>query len=392
MASVTGGRARQPFFRGGGMLKDQLIGDLYEAAVTQDGFLEVFHDVTEALGANVFHMFSWDAARNAPHLSTYSPGRGWDEVIALYDQYYGALDPRREHVQRAALGEFAFCQDYVSDAYVERSEFYQDYQLPSGFRYLMGVRLARPGGSDILLGMLRSSGRTPFSEEERATAAGMTGHLQRTINLWQDTRVLHRDAALGAELMEQLGLAVFALGRDQRVLFANAQAEALLRASTCLRLEHGRLHATFAADHDGLQAALSRVAKSRKGESFAVRPSLGAAHELFLGISLLPANAAHAAFGDAAMMVTVRRRGAASPVTAAQLRQAFGLSVAEAAVAEALILGRSPDEYADIAGVAVSTVRTQLRSIYEKTASRSQAEAVGAMLWVLSQNKTVMRQ
>lgn len=120
-----------------------------------------------------------------------------------------------------------------------------------------------------------------------------------------------------------------------------------------------------------------------------MRPSLGAAHELFLGISLLPAHAAHAAFGDAAMMVTVRRRGAASPVTAAQLRQAFGLSAAEAAVAEALIVGRSPDEYAASAGVAVSTVRTQLRSIYEKTASRSQAEAVGAMLWVLSQNKPV---
>lgn len=369
------------------MLKDQLIGDLYEAAVTQDGFLEIFHDVTEVLGANVFHMFSWDPVRNAPHLSTYSPGRGWDDIIARYDQYYGALDPRREHVARAALGEFAFCQDYVSDAYVERSEFYQDYQLPSGFRYLMGVRLARPGGSDILLGMLRANGRTPFSDEERATAAGMTGHLQRTINLWQDTRVLHRDAALGAELMEQLGLAVFALGRDQRVLFANAQAEALLRASTCLRLEHGRLTAAFAADNDGLQAALARVAKSRKGESLAVRPALGAPHEVFLGISQLPANAAHAAFGNAAMLVTARRKGDGPPVTAMQLRQAFGLSAAEAAVGEALIAGKTPDEYAADANVAMSTVRSQLRAIFEKTCTRSQAEAVGAMLWVLSQHR-----
>jgi DNA-binding CsgD family transcriptional regulator len=369
------------------VLKDQLIGDLYEAAVTQDGFLDVFHDVTEALGANVFHMFSWDPVRNAPHLSTYSPGRGWDDAIARYDQYYGALDPRRAHVERAAQGEFAFCQDYVSDAYVERSEFYQDFQLPSGFRYLMGVRLARPGGSDILLGMLRANGRAPFSDEERATAAGMTGHLQRTINLWQDTRVLHRDAAVGAELMEQLGLAVFALGRDQRVLFANAQAEALLRASTCLRLEHGRLAAAFAADNDGLQAALARVAKSRKGESLAVRPALGAPHEVFLGISQLPANAAHAAFGDAAMLVTARRKGDAAPVTAVQLRQAFGLSAAEAAVGEALIAGKTPDEYAANANVAMSTVRSQLRAIFEKTCTRSQAEAVGAMLWVLSQRR-----
>lgn len=386
-ASETGGVAQTAVPGGNRLLKDQLIGDLYEAAVTKDGFLDVFQQVTESLGANMFHMFSWDAARNAPHLSIYSPGGQWDRVIELYDQYYGALDPRREPVTRAGLGEFVFCQDHISDAYIERSEFYQDYQLPSGIRYLMGVRLARPGSDDILLGMLRAQERDRFSDEERATAASMTGHLQRTINLWQDTRVLHRDAALGAELMAQLGLAVFALGRDQRVLFANAQAEALLRASTCLRLEYGRLSATLAADNDGLQAALARVVKSRKGESVAVRPALGAPHEIFLGISLLPAHAARAAFGDAALMVTARQRGAASPVTSAQLRQAFGLTAAEAAVGEALIMGKAPDEYAEDAGVALSTVRTQLRAIYEKTCSRSQAEAVGAMLWVLSQHK-----
>ncbi|MCO5399533.1 helix-turn-helix transcriptional regulator [Ralstonia soli] len=369
------------------MLKDQLIGDLYEAAVTQDGFLEAFQQVTESLGADMFHMFSWDAVRNAPQLSVYSPKREIDDTIRLYDQYYGALDPRRGFVERANVREFAFCQDHLSDVYVERSEFFQDYQIPAGFRYLMGVRLERPGSSDILLGMLRAHGRTPYSEENRFNAAGMAGHLQRTINLWRDTRVLHRDAAIGAELMEQLGLAVFALGRDQRVLFANAQAEALLRASTCLRLEHGRLCATFAADNDGLQAALARVAKTRKGESVTVRPRLGAPHEIFLGISQLPAHAAHAAFGDAAMLITARRRGDAAPVTAMQLRQAFGLSAAEAAVGEALIAGKTPDEYAASAGVAMSTVRSQLRAIYEKTCTRSQTEAVGTMLWVLSQRK-----
>ena len=53
-------------------------------------------------------------------------------------------------------------------------------------------------------------------------------------------------------------------------------------------------------------------------------------------------------------------------------------------VAEALIGGKAPDEYAASTGVSLATVRTQLRAIYDKTNTRSQAEAVGAMLWVLS--------
>ncbi|MCY1222872.1 hypothetical protein D9M72_349790 [compost metagenome] len=54
-------------------------------------------------------------------------------------------------------------------------------------------------------------------------------------------------------------------------------------------------------------------------------------------------------------------------------------------MAEALICGKTPDEYAASARVSLATVRTQLRAIFDKTNTRSQAEAVGAMLWVLSQ-------
>ncbi|MBN3777768.1 helix-turn-helix transcriptional regulator [Burkholderia sp. Ac-20345] len=369
------------------MQRDQLIGDLYEAALQPDGFLEVFHRVSESLGANVFHMFSWDAARNAPQFSIYSPRVEFDEIIARYERYYGALDPRRGFVENAPLGEFVCCQDHLTERDVERSEFFQDYQIPAGFRYLMGIRFARPGSDNILLGLLRAHGRTPYSSEERAALTGMAGHLQRSINLWRDASVLHRDATLGAELMEELGLSVFALDRHSRVVFVNRAAESMLRATTCLKLENGHLSATSAPQNDALKAALTRVAKTRKSESLALSGTSVAAHEIFLSIAVLSGQALQATFGDATMLVTVRRRSATPLVVAQQLRQSFGLSSAEAAVAEALISGKTPDECAASAGVSLATVRTQLRAIYEKTHSRNQAEAVGRMLWVLPQHK-----
>jgi DNA-binding CsgD family transcriptional regulator/PAS domain-containing protein len=365
------------------LIRDQLIGDLYEAALRHDSFLEVFHQVTQTLGANFFHMFSWDAARNAPHLSIYSPGGEVDDIIARYDQYYGALDPRRSFVEKAAVGEFVCCHDHLTDQDVARSEFFQDYQIPAGFRYLMGVRFARPGGDDVLLGMLRAHGRTPYSPEERAAAASMTEHLQRSINLWQDAKILHRDAAIGSELMEEQGLAVLALDRSSRVVFANRAAESMLRATAPLKLAHGRLTAAIAAENDGLQRAIARVTKTRQGESLALQSVLKATHEVFLNISYLPALAVRAAFGEAIIMITARRRSAGTLVVAQQLQQAFGLSKAEAAVAEALVSGKTPEECATSIGVSLATVRTQLRAIYEKTHSRNQAEAVSAMLWVL---------
>lgn len=367
--------------------KEHLIGDLYEAALRQEGFLDVFQSVAESVGANVFHMFSWDVLRNAPHLSIYTPDVDLDTVVQRYDQYYGALDPRRSFVEKAGIGELVCCQDYLSEQDIARSEFFQDYQLPSGLRYLMGLRLARPGSDDILLGLIRAKGRPPYTMQERVAAAGMAGHLQRAINLWQDARVLHRDAAVGTELMAQLGLAVFALDRRARVMFANHAGEAILRATTCLRLEHGRLAASSAAENEGMKAAMARVEKTRKAESLALRTTAGAPPEIFVCIACLPGHDTRAAFGEATLLLTARRRGSAPMVAAKALQQAFRLSVAEAAVAEALISGKTPDEYAALAGVSLATVRTQLRAIFDKTCARSQAEAVGTMLWVLSQHE-----
>jgi len=366
---------------------DKLIGNLYEAALRTDSFLEVFHEVAETLGGNVFHMFSWDTARNAPQFSIYSPRAEFDDVIARYEQYYGALDPRRNFVAQAPLGEFVCCHDYLTDADVARSEFFQDFQIPAGFRYLMGVRLSQPGSDDILLGLLRAHGRTPYSSDDRAAAARTVDHLARAITLWRDAQVLRRDAALGAELMQEQGLAVFALDRQARVVSVNRIAETMLRATACVKLEHGRLCASVAAENDALKAALARVQKTRQGESLALRNAPHAAHEIFLNISALPDRTMHGAFGDAAILITARRRGERPLVVAQQLRHTFGMSNAEAAVAEALLGGKTPDECAASAGVSVATIRTQLRAIYEKTQTRSQAEAVSRMLWVLPRSR-----
>lgn len=367
------------------MSGDHLIGDLYESAAQRDGFLEVFQTVAEALGANVFHMFSWDSLRNAPRLSIYTPDVRWDEVIERYDQYYGALDPRRQFVEQAKVGQLVFCDEHLSERDIARSEFFQDYQIPSGVRYLMGARLARPDSDDILLGMLRAPDRPPYTAEERAAANSMVGHMQRSINLWQDTRILHRDAALGTELMEQLGLAVFALDRHSRVVFTNAAADSMLRQTLCVRLRHGRLTAVHTDQDATLQKTIRHVAKTRQGVSLALRPATGAPPDVFLNVTFIPGQEARAVFGDAAVLVTARQRGSEPLVTARQLQQAFGLSTAEAAVAQALIAGKAPDEYAATAGVSVNTVRTQLRAIYDKTSTRSKTEAVSTMLWLLSQ-------
>ena len=61
------------------------------------------------------------------------------------------------------------------------------------------------------------------------------------------------------------------------------------------------------------------------------------------------------------------------------LRMIFGLTETEANVAAAIARGDTPSEIAEARGISLATVRSQLASIYTKTAARRQSELVSLL-------------
>jgi DNA-binding CsgD family transcriptional regulator len=64
------------------------------------------------------------------------------------------------------------------------------------------------------------------------------------------------------------------------------------------------------------------------------------------------------------------------------LEQVFGLTKSEARVASRLMCGESLQTIAEASGVAVGTVRAQMKSIFAKTQTHRQAELVGLLMRV----------
>ena len=57
----------------------------------------------------------------------------------------------------------------------------------------------------------------------------------------------------------------------------------------------------------------------------------------------------------------------------------FGLTESEANLAAAIARGDTPNEVAEARGISLATVRSQLASIYTKTAARRQSELVSLL-------------
>ena len=77
------------------------------------------------------------------------------------------------------------------------------------------------------------------------------------------------------------------------------------------------------------------------------------------------------------VMITARTRG---PVGKEVLTDLFGLTLAESRLAECLIQGISPTQYAAQQTLSQNTVRNQLKSIFEKTGVRRQSDLV-SLIW-----------
>lgn len=176
------------------------------------------------------------------------------------------------------------------------------------------------------------------------------------------------------------GLAV--LDADGRVLFANRSARDLWAGSTVLREREGRLAARHPADDAALRSAAADAAE--RGLFRLLRLGPQDAPEF---VALSPLDGEHDA---RRVLCRFERRGLCNPLALQGFASSFKLSSAESSVLQQLCDGADPPAIARRQGVALSTVRTQIAAIRDKTGAASVREllrrlarlpAVGGRAW-----------
>jgi DNA-binding CsgD family transcriptional regulator len=186
------------------------------------------------------------------------------------------------------------------------------------------------------------------------------------------TTVTGQFAALALDYIET---GVFVVDGDSRIQFVSAAARRLVDAGRlCIR--NGSLTSSIGSETTALRRAIKQ---SVEGGVVGAPPMtfqrLGDAEDvLCLGIVAVrsPGNTARAPF---VMLFATRPCEASLPDTR-QLRSHFGLTDAQAKLAIEIAKGEGLKTCARRLGIAVSTGRSHLKQIFEKTETRRQAELV----------------
>ncbi len=190
-----------------------------------------------------------------------------------------------------------------------------------------------------------------------------------------------RDEARGA--LDTLAMAVVIVGSDLRVSYANTGASEILSdPDAAIGLRQGRLFARQPADHRQIRRLVEAVLR---GGDPAPEACPG-------GLILQGSDPAHAL--STRVMPVASARSSASPPLKAMIalrplclttdlvvgsRQLFNLTESEARFASALASGLSLTQAAQAQGVRISTARTHLARIFQKTETRQQSQLVSLL-------------
>lgn len=305
------------------------------------------------------------------------------EMVEAYRSFHSSENPYAPSRPAArACGKFAAA--HVLDlAGLEREPFYAGYITYTDPRYFLAGLVDAGRGPQTVFTLTRHPG---YGEVERRHArlfSRVLPHVRLALQV-----ALRMEDAAGrarqlASALDWLGEGAALLGRDGAVLSANAALAEIARAGDGLALGRGGVVLSSAPARARLAQALARALALSAGAEgpppapfAAPRPSGAPAYVLTLR-PLFPEESVDGPDGAAAVaFVHDPARSARAGEAPAALAAAWGLTPAEAQLADALRRGAPPSDYARRRGVSINTVYTHLRRLKEKTGARRLPELI----------------
>jgi DNA-binding CsgD family transcriptional regulator/PAS domain-containing protein len=342
---------------------------IYEA-MTDDALLPIVaRQAAAVLGLSTF-VAGWTDRSGRSQVAA-SDGYGPD-AAAAYDRF-SHLDLWRRELGARPKGKGYASGELVREEDLVRSPFYNEYLARFLGRDVVHGWMALLGSKEESghLGGVRPRASGELTEAEKAAADKLIPHFQRLVAVRRHMR--EGQAKPGStEILDMLAAPVIATDPSGRILYMNERGEKMLERRACLTYARdGGLGAVQANDNDRLRAAIAAAGRDKATTVMLHRVAGG----LPVAAVVAPSHAVSAQ--RHALIVISDPEARAAPE---RLKELFDLSRAEAEVAAALASGRSLDEIAEDRGVAVSTLRVQLKSIYAKTSTNRQAELVSLIV------------
>lgn len=345
--------------------------EIYECLLDEGSFSELPARLAATFGARsaLIHWIYKDGSAAVMSHSGYFS----DAQLGVYAQSFASLDPWVAATTNLRISNQAHnLEEIVPAPEFERSQFYNDYIRAMGddtFRCI-GIRVENDWGSGFLA-LQRGRSQHSFEPEALQALEGWSRHLRRMLSMRGKLLGVTQKAAGLADTLDTMGDVVFLLTEGGKVLHANAGARDLLARAGGLVVQNGMLSARTPAADCALKNAIAAVTAASHPEAIAILVPIVDERNIAFSLAAVPSSAS----GRNILMVS-KDPYLVDTSAKERLRSLYQLSNREAQLAIALADGATPQEIAEDWGIAIVTVRTQIKNLSAKLGCHRQADIV----------------
>lgn len=365
------------------------VQQIYDSAFSPEGWSGALDAVAAVAGGRYAGVLIEDRTHGQAQLLT---DRTWDPAhldLVTTTAEAGVLPP---WVGGLPVGLVTRSSAIQTDDDFGRSLYYNEVIRPIGNFYAALGLLEQTPAHRHLFAIGRAHGAENFADDDVAAMQLLLPHLARMLDLRRRAGEAELRADAIETVLDRVDLGVILVDADGRPLYFNRPAEALLARADGLSVGRAGIAAALAEDTRRLHRAIAAAAAAglpggtidTAGRAAAAgahirvsRPSGG--RPLLLTVIPVARARLHAGLAAQVAIFITDPDGAASPAPAL-LREMFGLTAAEAALAIEISRGQGLEAAADRLSIAKTTARTHLARIFDKTDTSRQAELVRLLL------------
>ena len=361
-----------------------LVGSIYDRVGQPEEWSALLEDLTDFVGGRVGQLavFSLDGKRKPMWAVSGFERSRYREFLYRH----ATEDPRLPYIL-SNQGKVIRAEEGIDAARFRESALFKEVVQPFEIEHSLVTYFAKEADVMATLAAMRGEEAGAFRSDEVRRLALLVPHLRRAFELYALMRQASERTSDLASALDLLDAAVILTDSRLRVAHANRAAEALAQSRTGLSFDKGSLvlkdsQASRRIAHaasEALAAASGNVEITHADHIAVTCGESGAPYRVSLHpLSKRPARAGSGVKAELAIVIRTGTQKAPDG-TAARLQRLFGLTVAESILAHAVASGRSINAHAQDRGIAISTARTQLRSLFAKTETHRQGELVARL-------------
>jgi DNA-binding CsgD family transcriptional regulator len=353
-----------------------LIESLQSAALGERTWADALQELATATGSQSAQLIG----RTTDLTVLFNIMTNADPALVRLTEDLQSINPRPPVMKETPVLEAVADRDVIPPEEFQRNTFYAEVLKPWDRPFFCATVVERQDDGFITLGVMRSESAGYIEAEQRRTFRMLASHVRTAIRL--TARLQQKGAAVLAGAMEALEIPLFICDRTGRIRTLTRAAEALAVGGTGLQLKNGRLTSARADESRALQDAIEAVLPAYREpgrpvlRTVTLRGNEQPIKPIVLDVFALPArpDALSLASVTPHVLIVACGQRKTDARRASILGAVYGLTAAETAIAQRLAAGHSARTIAAQRGVAVGTVRVQIKAIFAKLGVRRQVE------------------